>query len=74
MSDHAVVSVVVPGFMVGGSAPIAWTTVPPRTGVWAGATAGRAASTRMNTATEMSFNARGGCDAVTLTLSKLLPK
>ena len=72
MSDHAVVSVVVPGFMVGGSAPIAWTTVPPRTGVWAGATAGRAASTR--TATEMSFNARSGCDAVTLTLPKLLPK
>src|SRR6266536_6015199 len=44
MSAHACVSVVVPGFMVGGSAAIACTTVPPRTGVCASTTTGTANS------------------------------
>src|SRR5574342_413224 len=56
MSAHASVSVVVPGFIVGGSPPIACTTVPPRTGVCASAAPGSVASSTARTIFSMDLS------------------
>jgi hypothetical protein len=50
MSDHACVSVVVAGFIVGGSALMAWTTVPPIFGSWASVARGQARASASATA------------------------